>query len=89
MKIRPAMSFEEIAEVEKMSVGAVTMCLSRALKKLREQKLILAAWGVSAGIGPQQKGNYRMNAKSVDDARKGWPEIALDAPENRSKELRC
>jgi predicted transcriptional regulator len=41
--VRPEMSHEEIAEELGMSVSAVTMCLSRALRKLRSQGLLRTA----------------------------------------------
>jgi hypothetical protein len=38
--VRPVMSHDEIAEELGMSVGAVTITLSRALRKLRRQGLL-------------------------------------------------
>jgi DNA-binding transcriptional regulator GbsR (MarR family) len=41
--VRPEMSHDEIAEELGMSIGAVTMTLSRALRKLRRQGLLKTA----------------------------------------------
>ena len=41
--IKHQMSLQEIAEETGMTVGAVNVCLGRALKKLRSQGLILTA----------------------------------------------
>lgn len=38
---KPAASIEEIAQAEGLTVSAVTMCLGRALKKLRAQGLLI------------------------------------------------
>jgi DNA-binding IscR family transcriptional regulator len=38
---KPAMTLEEIAEVEGLSTSAVRLCLSRALLKLRRDGLVM------------------------------------------------
>jgi DNA-binding transcriptional regulator GbsR (MarR family) len=48
--VRPVMSHDEIAEELGMSVGAVTMTLSRALRKLRRQGLLQTCRELAAAL---------------------------------------
>jgi hypothetical protein len=54
--IKPAASLEQIAEAEGTSVGAVHMCLTRALKKLRRQGLIITCRELAQMLDRGRKG---------------------------------
>jgi hypothetical protein len=55
-KIRPTMTVEEISEETGMTVGAVNMTISRALRKLRQQKLLLTARELATELDRGRKG---------------------------------
>ena len=55
-KITPIMSVDEIAEETGMSVGAVNMTISRALRKPRQQKLLLTARELATELERGRKG---------------------------------
>jgi hypothetical protein len=50
------MTLEEIAEAEGSTVGAINMCLTRASKKLRQQKLIFTCRELAAELDHNRKG---------------------------------
>lgn len=58
---RASMSLEEIAEEEGMSVGAVHMCLSRALRKLRSQGLVFKMQELAEDLDRNRKGSAEWN----------------------------
>jgi hypothetical protein len=55
-KTHTAMSLEEIAEETGMTVGAVGMCLSRGLKKLRSEGLLYTAKELAEELDRNRRG---------------------------------
>ena len=55
-RLEPAASLEEIAETEGMSVGAVRMTLTRALKKLRTCGLLCPVRELAQELDRNRKG---------------------------------
>jgi DNA-directed RNA polymerase sigma subunit (sigma70/sigma32) len=54
----PAATWEEIAEAENITPGAARMCLTRALRKLRRQGLLLTCRELAEALDANRKGNH-------------------------------